>query len=178
MDWSHGGRLMLGVERYDTPVQALALHSSQLDGAQFMRYSFETEGGISFMRDPRTIRLLVRVTDQNVSSGSDRFLISDMSRLGGQDGLAGFGPGRFNDLDLLHTRLMYIFTHARLFECELHSEWGAVYPDIWSDAKLGTLKSSLGLSLRFRSDAAPHGALGFDVSSEGMRISYRLGGLE
>jgi hypothetical protein len=176
--WSHGGRLMLGVERYDAPIQALALHSAQLDGAQFTRYSAETEGAISFMRDPRTIRLLVRLTDQRVGSGRDHFLISDMARLGGRDGLAGFGPGRFHDLDLLHTRLMYVFPLARLFELEVHSEWGAVYPDLWADAKLGTLKHSAGLSLRFRNDAAPRGSLGFDISPEGARIHYALGGVE
>jgi hypothetical protein len=176
--WSHGARMTLGVERYDMPVKALALHSSQFDGAQFTRYSLETEGAVSFMRDPRTIRLLVRVTDQTVGSGRDHFLLSDLSRLGGRDGLAGFGPGRFHDLDLLHSRLMYVFPLARLFELEVHSEWGAVYPDIWKDARLSTLKSSYGFSLRPRSDASPRGALGLDISSEGMRIRYALGGVE
>ena len=176
--WSHGGRLMLGVERYDAPIQALALHSARFDGAQFTRYSVQTEGAISFMRDPRTIRLMVRLTDQRVGSGLDHFLISDMARLGGRDGLAGFAPGRFHDLDLLHTRLMYVFPLARLFELEVHSEWGAVYHDVWTDATLGTLKQSAGLSLRFRNDTAPRGSLGFDVSSEGARIRYALGGVE
>ena len=176
--WSHGGRLTLGVERYDTPIQSLALHSSRFDGAQFTRYSVETEGGISFMRDPRTIRLMVRVIDQTVGSGRDHFLLSDLARLGGQDGMAGFRPGRFHDLDLLHTRIMYVFPLARLFEFEVHSEWGAVYPDVWKDASLGTLKNSVGVSLRARSDAAPRGALGLDVSSEGVRIRYALGGVE
>jgi hypothetical protein len=176
--WGHGGRLTLGAERYDTPIRELALHSSQFDGAQFTRYSVETEGGLSFMRDARTIRLMVRLTDQTVGSGRDHFLLSDMARLGGRDGLAGFGPGRFHDLDLLHTRLMYIFPLARLFELEAHSEWGAVYPDVWKDAKFRTLKNSYGLSLRGRSGAAPYGALGFDVSSEGLRVRYALGGVE
>jgi hypothetical protein len=176
--WSHGGRLSLAVERYDTPTRVLALHSSQLDGASFTRYSVESEGGLSFMRDPRTVRLSVRLTDQTVGSDRDRFLISDMSRLGGRDGLAGFGPGRFHDLDLLHAKVMYLFPLARLFECEIHSEWGAVYPDVWKDAKVGTLKNSVGLSFRARSDAAPYGALGVDASSEGLRIRYSLGGVE
>ncbi len=176
--WGHGGDLMLSVERFDTPIRALALNSSQFDGAQFMRYSAQTEGGFSFMRDPRTIRLLVRLTDQTVGSGRDHFLISDMARLGGRDGLAGFNPGRFHDLDLLYTRLMYVFPLARLFELEVHSEWGAVYHDVWTDARLGTLKHSVGLSLRFRNDVAPRGSLGFDASSEGVRIHYALGGVE
>ena len=127
---------------------------------------------------PRTIRLMVRVIDQSVGSDRDHFLISDMARLGGRDGLAGFGPGRFHDLDLIHSRLMYVFPLARLFEFEVHSEWGAVYPDVWKDARFSTLKSSFGLSLRARSDAAPRGAVGFDVSSEGVRIRYALGGVE
>lgn len=176
--WSHGGRLSLAVERYDTPMRALALNSSRLDGARFTRYSVETEGGMSFMRDPRTIRLLVRLTDQTVDSGRDHFLISDMARIGGRDGLAGYGPGRFHDLDLLHARLMYLFPLARLFEFEVHSEWGAVYPDIWRDAKLRTLRHSFGVSLRARSDVMPHAALGFDVSPEGVRIRYAVGGVE
>jgi hypothetical protein len=176
--WSRGGRLNLAVERYDAPIQMLALHSTRFDGAQFTRYSVEGEGGVSFMRDPRTIRLLVRLTDQSVGRGRDHFLLSDMSRLGGRDGLAGYGPGRFHDLDLLHARLMYLFPLARLFEFEVHSEWGGVYPDVWKDAKLRTLKHSFGLSLRARSDAAPYGALGFDVSPEGLRVRYALGGVE
>jgi hypothetical protein len=177
-DWSHGGRLMLGAERYDTPIRALALRSSRFEGAQFTRYSAEAEGGISFMRDPRTLRLLVRLTDQTVGSGRDHFLPSDFARLGGRDGLPGFSPGRFHDLDLLHARLMYVFPLARLFEFEVHSECGAVYPDVWKDARLSTLKNSFGLSLRARSDVAPRGSLGFDVSSEGLRIRYALGGVE
>jgi hypothetical protein len=176
--WSQGGMLSLSVERYDVPISGIELHSDPLEGAQFTRVSAATEGGISFMRDPRTIRLKVQVTDQTVTSGADHFLIYDMARLGGRDGLAGFTPGRFHDLDLLYTRLMYVFPLARLFEFEVHSEWGAVYPDIWQDAKLNTLKKSYGLSLRFRTDSALHAALGFDVSSEGIRIRYALGRVE
>ena len=176
--WTHGGMLALSVDRFDVPIPALALNSSQFEGAQFTRYSVEGEGGFSFMRDPRTIRLKVRMADQTVTSGRDRFLISDMARLGGRDGLAGFSPGRFHDLDLLYTRLMYVFPLARLFEFEVHSEWGAVYPDLWNDVTLRTLKHSFGLSLRARNDAMPHAALGFDVSSDGVRIKYALGHVE
>jgi hypothetical protein len=176
--WSRGARLALSAERYDTPAHALALHTSQLEGARFTRWTIESEGGASFMRDPRTIRLLVRLTDQSVASGGERFLLSDLARLGGRDGLAGFGPGRFQDLDLLYGKVTYVFPLARLFEFELHSEVGAVYPDVWSDAKLGTLHHSFGLSLSARGDTAPRGALGFDVSSEGMRVRYVLGRIE
>ncbi len=176
--WSQGGRLALGVERYDPPIPALALHSARFEGAQFTRFTAEAEGGISVMRDPRSIRLLVRMTDQTVGSGRDHFLLSDMARLGGRDGLAGFSPGRFHDLDLLYGRLMYVFPLARLFEFEVHSEWGAAYPSLWGDVTLRSLKHSVGLSLRARSDAMPHGALGFDVSSEGVRLHYAWGGVE
>jgi hypothetical protein len=176
--WSHGGRLALSVERFDAPVRALALHSSQLDGAQFTRYSVESEVGTSFMRDPRTIRLLVRLTDQSVGSGRDHFLLSDLARLGGRDGLSGFSPARFQDLDLLYARLTYVFPLARLFEFEVHSDVGAVYSDVWSDTKFSTLHHSFGLSLAARGDTAPRAALGFDVSSEGMRVRYVFGRLE
>jgi hypothetical protein len=102
-------------------------------------------------------------------------LPSDMSRLGGRDGLSGYAPGRFHDLDLAVGRIMYLFPLARLAEVELHSEWGAVYPDVWKDAKLNTLRNSVGLSLRGRSDGAPHGELGIDFSPEGVRFSYTFG---
>ena len=176
--WSRGGRVLIGAERYDVPIRALALHSSQFSGAQFTRYSVETETGVSIMRDPRTVRLLLRLSDEAVGAGQDRLLISDMSRLGGHDGLGGYPPGRFHDLDLVLSRLMYVFPLERAFEVEIHAEWGAVYPDVWRDAKIRTLKHSVGFSLRGRTNAAPRGAVGFDFSPEGMRFNFALGGVE
>jgi hypothetical protein len=170
--------LALQVERYDANVGRLPLTTSLAEGASFTRVSLEGETGVSFMRDPRTIRLKVRVVDETVGSRRDRFLLSDLSQLGGREGLSGFGPGRFHDLDLLHVKLMYVFPLARLAECEAHSEWGAVYPDVWADAKLSTLQHSVGLSLRARNSASPYGEVGFDVSADGVRITYALGGLE
>jgi hypothetical protein len=172
--WSHGGRVSFGAERFDVPIGALALHTSQ-SGAQFTRYSAETEAGASFMRDPRTFRVRLRLTDIDPGTNGGQMLPSDLSRLGGRDGLSGYSPGRFHDLDLLVGRIMYLFPLARLAEVELHSEWGAVYPDIWRNAKLNTLRNSVGLSLRGRSDGAPHGELGIDFSPEGMRLSYTFG---
>ena len=172
--WSHGGRVAIGAQRYDVPIGSLALHSSP-SGAQFTRYSIETEAGTSFMRDPRTLRVKLRLADVNAGKGGGQILPSDMSRLGGRDGLAGYAPGRFHDLDLLVGRIMYLFPLARLAEVELHSEWGAVYSDVWNDAKPSTLKNSLGLSLRGRSDGAPHGELGIDFSPEDVRFSYTFG---
>ena len=176
--WSRGGRFAIGAERYDVPIQALAVHSTQPLGAQFTRYSFETEAGASFMRDPRTVRLKVRLTDVNAGRDLDRFLPSDLSRLGGRDGLAGYGPGRFHDLDLVLTKLMYVFPLARFFEADLHSEWGAVYSDVWRDAAPGTLKQSFGFAVRGRSDGAPHGAAGVDFSREGVRFNYTFGNVQ
>jgi hypothetical protein len=176
--WGHGGRFALEVERYDANVGRLPLTTSLAEGASFTRVSLEGETAVSFMRDPRTIRLKVRVVDETVGSRRDRFLLSDLSQLGGREGLSGFGPGRFHDLDLLHVKLMYVFPLARLAECEAHSEWGSVYPDVWADAKLSSLQHSVGLSLRARNTASPYGEVGFDVSADGVRITYALGGLE
>jgi hypothetical protein len=172
--WSRGGLVVIGAERYDVPVAALALHTSQ-SGAQFTRYSVETEAGASFMRDPRTVRVRLRLVDVDAGRNAGQMLPSDMSRLGGRDGLSGYSPGRFHDLDLLVARFMYVFPLARLAEAELHSEWGAVYPDVWKDAKPNTLRSSFGISLRGRSERAPRGELGIDFSPEGFRMSYTFG---
>ena len=176
--WSRGGRVTLAAERDDAPIAALALHTGQSEGASLTKLSFEGEGGISFMRDPRTFRCLLRLVDERTGSDPRGLLFPELSRLGGRDGLAGFGPGRFQDLDLLLTRVTYVFPLARLFEFEVHSEWGAVYHDVWKDASLGSLKSSLGGSMRARGPRSLFGALGLDASREGVRIHYSLGGAE
>jgi hypothetical protein len=176
--WSRGWRALFSAERFDVPLHALALHSGSAGAAQFTRYQAEAEAGISFMRDPRTVRLLVRMVDQQVSSNRDRLLISDLSMLGGHAGLGGYSPGRFHDLDLLLTRLAYIFPLERRFEMDLHSEWGSIYPDLWSNAKLSTLHNSFGFSLRVRDDRGPRGSIGFDFSREAFRLRFSLGGVE
>jgi hypothetical protein len=172
--WSRGGRIAIGAERFGVPIEALALHTTE-SAAQFTRYSIETEMGASFMRDPRTLRLKLRLNDLDAGRDAGQMLPSDMSRLGGRDGLGGYAPGRFHDLDALVGRLMYVLPLARLVEAELHSEWGAVYSDVWKDTKPATLKSSFGFSVRGRSDGAPHGQLGVDFSREGFRFSYTFG---
>ena len=176
--WSRGWRALLSAERFDVPPRALTLRSGTAGGAQFTRYQAEVETGVSFMRDPRTLRLLVRMTDQEVSSNRDRMLVSDLSTLGGHAGLGGYSPGRFHDLDLLLTRLDYVFPLERRFEMDLHSEWGSVYPDLWSDAKLATLHNSFGFALRVRDDRGPRGSIGFDFSREGYRLRFSIGGVE
>ena len=130
------------------------------------------------MRDPRTVRLKARVMDQTVDAKSGPFLISDMATLGGRPGLLGYSPGRFHDTDLLLTMLSYTFPLARLFELDLHSEWGGVYPDVWSDAKLSTLKRSIGLSLRGRAGVGMRGSIGVDFSPETARLHFSLGNIE
>ncbi len=176
--WNHGWRVLASAEQFAPPVGTLALHSAADDGATFSRYDIEAESGISMFRDPRTLRLAVHLTDQQVTSGRGHFLVSDMATLGDRAGLGGFVAGRFHDLDLLLTRLTYVFPLVHRFEMDAHSEWGAVYPDLWNDASLRSLHHSLGLSLRSRTDRVPRGAVGFDWSGESMRISYTLGAAE
>lgn len=176
--WVQGERLLLTAERYDVPIHALALHDGRALGAQFTRFGFESEMGFSFMRDPRSIRLFVKGIDQQVTSGSDRLLIPDLATLGGREGLMGFGPGRFRDHDLLLARLTYLFPILRGMEVDLHSEWGSVYHDVWQDAKLGTLQSSVGFRLRVRSALKARASAGLDFSRESVRLNFALGGLE
>ena len=176
--WSHGWRSMLSVERFDAPIRALALHSATAEGAQFTRLQGELESGFSFMRDPRTLRISLRATDLRVSANANRMLVSDLSTLGGQAGLGGYSPGRFHDLDLVLTRLDYVFPLERRLEVNLHSEWGAVFPDLWSDAKLSALHNSYGFALRVRSDHAPMGSVGLDFSREAVRFRFSIGGVQ
>ena len=176
--WSQGWRVLLSAERFDRPIKAMALRVGTPRGAQFTRYVAETETGFSFYRAPRTVRFLVRLMNQDVSSDGDRFLISDMARLGGHQGVAGFEAGRLHDVDLVLTRVTYVFPLGRRLEMELHSEWGGVYSDVWEDAKLSTLKNSVGLSLRGVFHNSAFGSLGVDISPEGTRLRYSVGRAE
>ena len=176
--WSRGWRTLLSAERFDAPVHAFALRSTSDDGATFTRYQAEAEAGASFRRDPRTLRVLVKMTDLVAGSHGDRLLPSDLSTLGGQPGLGGFTPGRFHDMDLLLTRLDYVFPLQRNFEVDLHSEWGGVYPDLWRDAALRTLHNSFGFALRARGSQSPNASIGCDFSREGARLRFSLGGTE
>ena len=176
--WSRGWRLWGSAEQFGAPLRALALHTAADNGAAFTRYQLEAETGVSFWRDPRTLRLMAHVTDQQVRARADRFLLSDLATLGGHPGLAGFLPGRYHDLDMLLTRLTYVFPLVHHLEMDLHSEWGAVYPDVWKDARLNSLHSSFGFALHSRSDRSPHGAFGFDFSRENIRLHYTLGAAE
>lgn len=176
--WNRGGFVRLLAERFADPVQALALHSGQASGATFDRYTIEAETAFSFLRDSRTLRLYARMIDDHIENHPERFLFSDLARLGGRDGLLGYSPGRFRDLDGLVTHAAYIFPLTRLFEFDVHSEWGAVYSDVWREAALRTLKSSYGFTLRLRTDMRMIGAIGLDASREGVRVRYALGDVE
>jgi len=175
--WSHGTRILVSAERHDTPIDGIALGTGS-GGAQFNRYLLEGETGVSFGRAPRTLRFLGRVVDQQVNSGTDRMLLSDLSTLGGTNGLAGYHQGRFQDLDLMLLKTSYVFPISRRFELDLHSEWGSVYGDVWRDAQLGTLHNSYGVSLRGAYVSGPIAAIGFDFSREGVRATYSLGRVE
>jgi hypothetical protein len=176
--WGGGWRTLLVAERFDAPIRAFALHSGEAQGAQFTRYQAEAEAAVSFRRDPRTLRLLVRTTDIRVSSGRERLLVSDLSTLGGRPGLGGYPAGRFHDLDLFLARLNYIFPLSRRLEMDLHSEWGDVYPDVWSDAKLDALHHSFGFAFRVRDQNVPRASIGLDFSREAIRLRYSVGGTE
>ena len=177
--WGQGSRLLLLAERHDAPISWLALHDGTGHGAQYTRYQVEAETGFSWRRrDPRTIRLLGRIVDQTQGNGADRRLVSELSTLGGGEGLAGFEPGRFHDFDAVLGRVSYLFPLARRLEMDLHSEWGSVYRNAWTDASLTTLHNSVGATLRLRYETGPVAALGIDVSREGVRMKYALGGIE
>jgi hypothetical protein len=175
--WSRGWRVLASAERYDRSPGALELSSGE-QGAQFTRYLMEGETGVSFLRDPRTLRLLVRVVDTEVSNGRDYMLVSDLATLGGHEGLGGFDPGRFHDNDLFYTKISYVFPIVHHAEIDLHSEWGNVYHDVWRDMSPATFRHSFGFYLRGRLTTRPWGALGVDFSRERTRFRYTLGAIE
>src|SRR5262249_6494913 len=145
--WSQGWRVFVSAERFDQPIHALALHTGEERGAEFMRYRVETETGTSFGRDPRTLRLLVKFMDQQVGSGADRFLVSDLAQLGGSEGLSAFRAGRFHDVDFVLGRISYVIPLVRRLELEMHHDMVSVYHDVWADAKFNTLQHSSRVSV-------------------------------
>jgi hypothetical protein len=176
--WTQGVRLDGSVERYDRPIEALALHSARPTGRPFTRTTLEAEAGFSFWRDPRTFRLLVRAIDQDLASWTGVVLLPDLMRLGGSIGLWGFQPHRFQDSDLVLGRLTYLFPLAQHFEFDLHVEAGGVYSDVWEQPTIAGLRTSWGAAIRPRTKFAPLGFFGVDVSHESVRIRYTIGGVE
>lgn len=173
--WTRGWRVLIEAQRFDVARGVLALGMRGEPVALFTRTVIELETGFSFMRDPRTIRLLGRIVDQGVSAGREHMAVSDFASLGGRSGLAGFPPGRFTDLDLAHVRVSWVFPLARRLEIDLHGESGAVFGNLWTDSNLSRYRQSFGVALRGRKNEGPVGAIGFDASSEGVRLRYALG---
>jgi hypothetical protein len=175
--WTDGYRLAARADRFDKALDGFVLRSAHTPAEQFVRFTYEAEGGVSFWRDPRTVRLAIKVVDQNRGSAAGLFLIPDLARLGGSSGLAGFEPGRFQALDAAVAKLSYIFPLGRYLELDAHTEAGGVYADI-ADLRASTLEHSYGLALRIRSVAVMLADVGVDWSTEKVRIRFSLGGVE
>jgi hypothetical protein len=176
--WGHGARVLLEAERYEGNTNdALAIRSGNTNAPSFSRFSGEFEGGVSFRRDPNTLRLELRAVDQVGDSGDSGYLLSDLMVLGGSSGLAGFEPGRFHDVDLLVGKLTYLFPLTRNLEFDMHAEAGGVFRNL-KDADVGAFATCYGLALRPRTDAGPLATIGVDWSNESVRIRYTFGGVE
>lgn len=170
--WSHGWRASAEAERFDRPLSA----SPSRTGAQFTRYRYFAEAAGSFMRDPRTLRLTLDVTDNEVSGGADRFLVSDLARLGGSNGLAGYEPHRFHDLDALNLRAAYVFPLSQHFEFDLHADAGGAFASLQDDFLPNRLRQSAGFALRGRNALSVVAQLGFDIGPEAARFVFSMGG--
>ena len=171
--WTEGWRVLIQSERYDKPLGWTSLVTTN-PGAQFTRTTVELETGFSFMRAPRSLRVMGRVVDTGVSSGLDRMRLDDYAQLGGRTGLRRFPPGRFHDLDLVLGRLSYVFPLQRFFEMEAHVETGAVYPNLTRAPRLDQLEQSFGLLFRPRSDQHPLASAGIEWSKEAVRLVFTL----
>jgi hypothetical protein len=175
--WWKGWRLAATAERFDQPLRGFAFHSARTPSVSFTRLTYEGEAGVSFWRDPRTLRLYARVEDQQGVDGQGLFLLPDLATLGGHEGLSGFEPGRFRDADLALARITYIFPIARYLETDVHAEAGAVEPRI-QDGRLDDAETSYGVALRVRNSFAPLASFGVDWSREKVRFRFALGGVE
>lgn len=176
--WGRGFRVAWSAQRFDTPVDFLAIRSGRPSGAHFTQYEFEVSTAISFWRDPRTIRFEVNALDNEVTSRVERFLPSDLAVLGGGRGLNGYEPQRWHDLDGVVGKVSYIFPLQQHFEFDVHVEAGGVYEDLQRDAKFNTLVMSYGVALRPRTKFAPLGYVGLDWSPETVRFRFSIGGVE
>ncbi len=176
--WTQGARIALEAERYDRSVEALALRDAHTPARSFTRLSAEVETGVSWWRDPRTLRLAVRATAVRPDAGAGTLPILDLAQLGGSAGLAGYEPGRFHDTHSLFAKLSYLFPLARFFELDLHAEAGGVYPDLDRAPRLDGLPHSFGVALRPRTKFAVIGKIGVDVSTEATRFGFSLGSPE
>ena len=165
---AHGWRVLVQAERHDEPEKLAALKTNE-PGAQFTRATYELEKRISFRRDPRTFQFLARVVDQHISSHPERMELADYASLGGHNGLGGFEPGRFHDLDAAYGKVAYIFPLVRRFEIEMHGEVGETSPDVWRASRFDQLQTSVGIGLRGRGLTRALGYLGVEFSPEAVR---------
>jgi hypothetical protein len=175
--WTRGYWLAARLDRYDKPIEGMVLRSADTPGDQFLRVTYQGQGGISFWRDPRTIRLGIKVVDQTIGSSTGIFILPDLAKLGGQDGLVGFEPGRFQSTDAAVAKLSYIFPLGRYIEVDAHAETGGVYSHL-HDLRASTLKQSYGTTVRIRSLRRLLGGFGFNWSSESLRFGFQIGGTE
>jgi hypothetical protein len=177
--WSRGSRLEAQAE-YFGPVRGDGLvFEGDRDTPGFRRFTLAGQAGWSFMRDPRTLRLSVRVVDIQPLDPSRPPLLHDLSRLGGGTaGLAAFEPGRFHDLDLLMVKLGYIFPLVEYGELELSTEIGTVSGDVWNETRIDRLEGTYSVVVRPRTHSAPLGAIGLSWGREGARLRLSLGGVE
>jgi len=175
--WTNGWRASVEAERYDTAIEALALKDAHTDAQPFTRLTYHLQTGVSFGRDPRTIRLYLTAVDQVLDDHDGTFLTADLRSLGGGGGLWGFEAGRFRDLDSMLGRLSYIYPLGKNLEMDLHLEEGAVMTRL-ADASEGRFRPSFGAALRIRSDFATLGMVAIEVSSEQTRFRFSIGGVE
>jgi hypothetical protein len=174
--WSRGWRGSLAAERYGRAVEALALSDAHAGAPTFTRLSARLEGGVSFGRDPRTLRLALEAVDQEIDRGAGALMPGDLASLGGGR-LAGYEPDRFRDLDLGLAKLSYLYPLVKNLEFDLHAEAGSVFPRL-AAARLDDVRHSFGVALRLRSDFAMLGAVGVDWSPEQARLRFSIGGVE
>jgi len=174
--WGEGAMTSVEVERFDKPLESLALRTSSTPYT-YTRFTYHTEAGVSFYREPRTFRLELQVVD-NVPDRTGSILPSELASLGGGRGMAGFESGRFHDLDAVSGRLSYIFPVAFRLEFDVHMEMGQVARDVWRDGKWSTLEHSYGIALRPRLENLVLGAIGVDWSDESVRFRFSAGGVE
>jgi hypothetical protein len=177
--WTRGVRVEAQVDVFgSSKAQSLAFQTASTDAPQFTRYYGAVVTGFSFMRDPRSIRLSLRASHQDVAHRSEAMRIYDLSGLGGGRGLYGFEPGRFKDLDMAVGQVSYIFPLAQHFELDVHTELGNVYRDLFEAPTWNSLRQSYGVQLRPRTADSPLGFVGVDWSNEGVRFRFSIGGVE
>ena len=177
--WTQGVRVEGQLDHFGSSSEkVLAFQDASTDAPEFTRYSGAVTTGFSFMRDPRTIRLSLHGTHQDVAHRSEAMRIYDLSALGGGRGLYGFEPGRFKDLDMVVGQVSYIFPLAQHFEMDVHTELGNVYRDVFEAPTWSSLRQSYGVNLRPRNKNSPLGFVGVDWSNEGIRFRFSIGSVE